>query len=105
MSFAAKQAAQFKKPLYITEWSSDPGSRSPYHDTTDTAAYIVGSIADIRHLGLTTYSYWTFSGTPRLHAVTSFQYSRLLILQTIRRVRGGRHPWEKHALPRWFRHD
>ena len=37
------------------------GSRSPYHDTADTAAYIVSSIASVRHLNLTTYSYWTFS--------------------------------------------
>ena len=45
MQFAAKQAQQLNKPLWITEWSSDPGSRSPYHDTTDTAAYIVSSVA------------------------------------------------------------
>ena len=41
--------------------SSDPGSRSPYHDTTDTAAYIVSTVASVRHLNLSTYSYWTFS--------------------------------------------
>ncbi len=61
MEFASKQAKEMKKPLYITEWSSDPGSRSPYHDTTDTAAYIISTVASVRHLNLTTYSYWTFS--------------------------------------------
>ena len=61
MQFAAKQAQQLGKPLWITEWSSDPGSRSPYHDTTDTAAYIVSSVASVRSLGLVAYSYWTFS--------------------------------------------
>ena len=45
----------------MTEWSSDPGSRSPYHDTTDTAAWIIASVASLRKEGLKAYSYWTFS--------------------------------------------
>ena len=87
VAYAAKQARGIGLPLYMTEWSSDPGSRSPYvsaaafsvcspppgacsdpalrallgqHDTTDTAAWIIASVASLRHEGLKAYSYWTF---------------------------------------------
>ena len=59
--YAAEQAKAIGLPLYMTEWSSDPGSRSPYHDTTDTAAWIISSVASLRKEGLKAYSYWTFS--------------------------------------------
>ena len=51
-------------PLLITEWSSSPSSRAPYHDTWQKAAFVVAAVLDAIDtpgLNLTAYSFWALS--------------------------------------------
>ena len=59
MTFKAKQEAH-KYPLFYTKWGSSSGTRNPYHDEPDAAAFLVKTFID--NLGLAKiYSYLAFS--------------------------------------------
>lgn len=51
-------------PLLITEWSSSPSSRAPYHDSWEKAAFVIAAVVDATDapgLNLSAYSFWAFT--------------------------------------------
>ena len=51
-------------PLLITEWSSSPSSRAPYHDSWEKAAFVIAAVVDAIDapgLNLSAYSFWAFT--------------------------------------------
>ncbi|HPU17572.1 MAG TPA: beta-xylosidase [Bacillota bacterium] len=48
-------------PLYYTEWNNSPSPRDPYHDIPYNAAFIVKTVTENMNIGLSGYSFWTFT--------------------------------------------